>query len=143
MRRQHRRLLKSRRGFGLVDGIIALAILAFGLLGLTRLQTRTLALGTESLARATAVQFGSELLSVALIDNTNYACYTLPAAGACGSATGRAYTTDWNTRLAAALPSGAATSTYDAATSRLKVVVTWTGKSAGDARRMEATTDVR
>jgi len=140
---RHQRHLLNARGFGLIDGLIALAILAFGLLGLTRLQTRSLALGTESQARSTAVQFGSELLSAALIDNTNYACYTLPAAGACGSATASAYTTDWNTRVATALPSGAATSTYDAATSRLKVVVTWTGKSAGDARRMEATTDVR
>ena len=142
MRRHHRFLLKTR-GFGLVDGLVALAILAFGLLGLTRLQTRSLALGTESQARSTAVQFGSELLSAALIDNANYACYTLPAAGACGSPTGRAYTTDWNGRVAAALPGGAATSIYDAATSRLQVVVTWTGKSAGESRRMEATTDVR
>lgn len=144
MRRHHGNLLRPRqRGFSLVDGVIALAIMAFGLLGLSRLQTRALALGTESQQRATAVQFGSELLSAALIDNANYACYTLPAAGACGSATATAYTTDWSIRLAAALPSGAATSTYDAATSRLRVVVTWTGKSAGDTRRTEATTDVR
>lgn len=144
MRRQHHQLLKKRqRGFSLIDGVIALAILAFGLLGLTRLQTRTLALGTESQQRATAVQFGSELLSAALIDNTNYACYTLPAAGTCGSAAATTYATDWKTRVEAALPSGGATSTYDAATGRLRVVVTWTGKSAGDARRAEATTDVR
>ncbi len=144
MCRHHRKLLMRRqRGFSLVDGVIALAIMAFGLLGLSRLQTRALPLGTESQQRATAVQFGSELLSAALIDNANYACYTLPAAGACGSAVATAYANDWKTRVAAALPGGDATATYDAATSRLRVVVTWTGKSAGDARRSEATTDVR
>jgi type IV pilus assembly protein PilV len=142
MRRYHQRLLKQR-GFSLIDGLIALAILAFGLLGMSRMQARTLAQATESQSRMTAVQFSDELISAALIDTVNHACYTLPAAGACGSVAARAITTGWNTRLLAALPGAAATSSYDGATFRLKVSITWTGKQAGDTRTFEATTDVR
>lgn len=134
---------RRQRGIGLLDGLIALVILSFGLLGLTRMQARSLALGTESQARATAAQFGGELLGAALIDNTNFACYTLPAAGACGSVPARAYTTGWKTRVEAALPEGTPTATYDAASGRLTVRINWTGRAAGETRTLEATTDVR
>ncbi len=141
---KHRRTPTGRqRGMGMIDGLIALVILSFGLLGITRMQAKTLALGSESQARATAAQFGSEILGAALIDNTNYACYTVPAAGGCGSATASTYTDGWKTRVVAALPSATPTVTYDAATSRLKVKITWTGKSESDTRTLEATTDVR
>jgi type II secretory pathway component PulJ len=39
--RQARRM----RGFGLLDGLVAMAILAFGLLALSRFQSRTVAAG--------------------------------------------------------------------------------------------------
>jgi len=150
MRRSHGHLLKARRqaGFSLLDGLIALAILAFGLLGMSRMQARTLAQATDNQTRFTAVQYSDELLSAVLIDAGNYACYTLPASGTCGSTAARAITTDWNTRLQAALPGAAATSTYDATTGRLKVSVSWTAKTTNDdgshdSRKYEATTDVR
>lgn len=131
------------RGVTLIDSLIALAILAFGMLGMTRLQTRALAQGTEAQARLTAVQFVDELLSSALIDAVNRNCYTLPAAGTCGSATARAFTNDLKTRAEAALPSGAITSTYTAANGQLTVRFTWTGKESGETRVQEGTTDVR
>lgn len=134
---------RHARGMGLIDGLIAIAVLSFGLLGLTRMQAKTLAMGTEGQSRAVAAQFGSELLNAALIDNTNHDCYTLPEAGACGSAAARAYTTDWKARAEAALPHGAAGVVYTSASGRLTVTLTWTGKSEGDAHRLEATTDVR
>lgn len=134
---------RRSRGFGLIDSLIALAILAFGMLGMTRLQTRSLAQATESQSRTTAAQMGDELISSALVDTANKACYTLPAAGTCGSVTAKAIADDWKTRLVAGLKDGAATSSYDATTGRLKVVITWTGKQTGDTRTLEATTDVR
>lgn len=135
------------RGFGLIDALIALAILAFGLLGMTRLQARVLAQATESQSRMTASQLGDELVSLALVDNTNAPCYTLPAAGVCGSAAATAIADDWELRALAALKDGSTvTATYTDTGSdsgRFSVVITWTGKQTGDTRRLEATTDVR
>lgn len=131
------------RGVTLIDSLIALAILAFGMLGMTRLQTRALAQGTEAQARLTAVQFVDELLSSALIDAANHDCYTLPAAGTCGSATARTFTNDLKTRAEGALPGGAITSTYTAASGQIYVRFTWTGKESGETRVQEGTTDVR
>lgn len=131
------------RGVTLIDSLIALAILAFGMLGMTRLQTRALAQGTEAQARLTAVQFVDELLSSALIDAANHDCYTLPAAGTCGSTTARTFTNDLKTRAEAALPGGAITSTYTSANGQINVRFTWTGKESGETRVQEGTTDVR
>lgn len=128
---------------GMIDGLIALVILSFGLLGLTRMQAKSVALGTESQARAVAAQYGSELLNAALVDNTNYACYTVPELSSCGNANARAYTTGWKTRVQAALPSAVVTSTYNAGNGRLTVKLTWQGKAEGDTRTLETTTDVR
>jgi type IV pilus assembly protein PilV len=127
---------------GMIDGLIALVILSFGMLGLTRMQAKSVALGTESQARAVAAQYGSELLNAALVDNTNYACYTVPELAACGNANARAYTTGWKTRVQAALPSATVTSTYTA-NGRLTVKLTWQGKAEGETRTLETTTDVR
>jgi Tfp pilus assembly protein PilV len=142
-----KRLLSSprrkARGFTLIDSLIALAILAFGLLAMTRLQARALAQSTESQARMTAVQFGDELISTILIDLGNRDCYRLPAAGTCGSAAATALATDWNTRLTAALRGGSATSSYDSATGRMTVSIKWTNKESASENRLNATTDVR
>jgi len=130
------------RGVGLIDGLIALAILAFGLLAMTRMQTNLVRQASESQSRTVAAQLGDELLSTALVDVDNAACYTLPAAGACASVAARARADDWRLRALAALPG-----TVDAGATllndRLTVNLTWTGKESNDARTLEVTTDVR
>ncbi len=143
-RARHAGLLMARRGSGLLDGLIALAILAFGMLAMTRFQGRMVAQTTDAQARQVATQFSSELLATVLVDATNAACYTLPQAGACTNNAAKARATDWATRVAAALPGTvASTATLDAATGRMTVLVSWTGKDSGDARRLETVTDVR
>ena len=134
---------RAARGFTLIDSLIALAILAFGLLAMTRLQARALAQSTESQARMTAVQFGDELISTILIDAGNHDCYRLPVGGTCSSDAAKALATDWNTRLAAALRGGSATSTYDGTTGRMTVAISWTNKESGSTHQLNATTDVR
>lgn len=131
------------RGFGLLDALVALAILAFGLLAMTRLQARAVAQSTESNARSTAMAFADELLSSAIVDPANRLCYTLPVPVGCTNTVARAATQDWETRTEATLPGGVAAATLDAATGRLTVRITWTGKAASETRRLEATTDVR
>ncbi|GEM_PF-937486 len=132
------------RGIGLIDALIALAILSFGLLALTRFQMRMLAQTTEAQSRSVATQLSDELLSTVLVDSRNAACYTLPAVGVCGSAAATAATTAWAARVSATLP-GTVTSgsVLDAGTGRLTVAIGWTGKETQDARRLEVVTDVR
>ncbi|MDP1532582.1 MAG: pilus assembly protein PilV [Rubrivivax sp.] len=142
--RQSPRQLQLIRGVGLLDAMIALAILAFGMLAMTRFQARTVAQTTEAQQRLVATQLGDELLSTVIVDVGNAACYTLPQAGACASATAKTRTEAWATRVGTALPgSVSTTSTIDAASGRLTVVINWTGKASTDARRLEAVTDVR
>ena len=136
--------LSMARGSGLLDGLVALAILAFGMLAMTRFQGRMIAQTTEAQSRQVATQMAAELLATVLVDTGNAACYTLPQAGACTNAAAATRTTAWSTRVAAALPGTvSSTATLDAATGRMTVLLTWTGKDSGDARRMETVTDVR
>jgi type IV pilus assembly protein PilV len=132
------------RGVGLLDALIAMAILAFGILGMTRLQGRMVAQATETQHRSIAMQLSDELLNSALVDTANAACYTVPAVGACGNATAKARAADWAARSVAALP-GAPTAgaVLDVATGRMTVTLTWTGKESQDPRTLVATTDVR
>ena len=74
------------RGIGLIDALIALAILSFGMLALTRFQGRMVSQTTEAQSRSTAMRLADELMSTALVDPANLACYTMPATGVCGSA---------------------------------------------------------
>jgi type IV pilus assembly protein PilV len=151
MRRPEHRLRVTRarrpgrsreRGLGLIDGLIALAILAFGLLGMTRMQTNLVRQSSESQARLIAVQLGDELLSTALVDVDNATCYTVPATGTCNSDAASARAEDWEARVLAALP-GAVEAGSVLDDERLTVTITWTGKESGETRTLEVTTDVR
>ncbi len=142
MRRPHQ--LQLSRGVGLLDALIALAILSFGLLALTQLQGRLIGQTTEAGSRQVAAQVGDELMGMILVDARNAACYTLPQVGTCASTPARTATTAWATRAAAALPGTVTTSSVlDTALGRLTLVITWTGKQTTDTRRLEVTTDVR
>lgn len=130
------------RGLGLIDALIALAILAFGLLGMTRMQTNLVRQTTESQARLTAAQLGDELLSTVLVDLGNVGCYTLPDAGDCDSEAARDRAEDWETRVGAALP-GDVEAASAVADGQFTVTITWTARDSGETRTLEATTDVR
>lgn len=134
---------RGPRGIGLIDALVALAILSFGLLALTRLQARTVAQATESQDRATAMRFGDELLNLALVDPANAACYTLPVDGACANATAKGRAADWKTRALAALPGTPSATAALGVDGRLTVTLTWKGKESQETRTLVAVTDVR
>jgi Tfp pilus assembly protein PilV len=143
MRRRPRIAARPRSsGIGLFDALVALAILAFGLLALSRLQGRMVAQTTEVQARTLAAQLADELLANALVDVGNANCYTLPAVGGCANAAARAATDGWAARVPATLP-GTVTQVATLDAGRLTVVLTWTGKESQEQRRLEASTDVR
>jgi type IV pilus assembly protein PilV len=142
---------QRQRGLGLLDAVIALAILAFGLLALTRFQASMTSQSTDAQARQTANRLADELMSLALVDPANVNCYTLPAAGSCSNGTVRSNTNAWLTRVSSSLPGGA-TATVTAAPpavaaeggTRLTIRISWTGKDqSADPRQLVTTTNVQ
>lgn len=132
------------RGMGLLEGLIAVAILSFGMLGLARFQTSLMAQTTDSRSRTTATQLADELLSTVLVDTLNAGCYTLPDPGSCSSSAASARAADWKVRALAALPGNhSAEATLDDDTRRFTVTVTWTGKGGGDSHTLQVSTDAR
>jgi type IV pilus assembly protein PilV len=127
---------------GLLEAMVSLAILAFGLLAMLRFEARLITQGTEAQSRSVAVQLGDELLDHALVDAGNAACYTVPAAGPCASATASAFTTDWVSRVRSSLP-GTVTIASQLAGTQLQVAVGWTGKATLDQHTLQVATDVR
>lgn len=135
---------RVQRGMGLLEGLVAVAILSFGLLGLARFQSGLIAQTTEAQGRMVATQFADELLNTVLVDTANAPCYTLPAVGTCPSAAAASRAADWQRRALAALPgTDSAVSILNTATSRFTVTLGWTGKAARDAHTLQMTTDVR
>lgn len=135
---------RGQRGLSLIDALIAIVILTFGLVGMSRMQGRTVTAATDAQLRTTASQLADELLNTVLVDTANAACYTLPAAGACGSPAAAARVTEWSARVAAGLPGSVArTVTLDAGTGRMTVSIGWTARDASDPRLLSVVTDVR
>jgi type IV pilus assembly protein PilV len=132
------------RGIGMIEALVALGILAFGLLAMTRLQARALAASTEAQQRLTAQQLGDELLSSALVDTANAVCYTRPAPGTgCNSARALEQANAWATRVGTLLPGPGTATVSLAAPGRLTATLQWTGRQSQDTRTHVVSTDVR
>jgi type IV pilus assembly protein PilV len=142
----------SRRqsGVGLIEALVAILVLALGLIGMTRLQARMLAQGTEAQNRLIASRLADQLLSMALVDPAaNASCYTVPASSTCTVSAAATSTTSWASSVQAALagaPSPKAT--LNAAGTELTVTISWSGKAVQDGGgqgtpQLTRTTDVR
>ena len=153
MRRQEHLPMNIRRGqygVGLIEALVAILVLAFGLIGMTRLQARMLAQGTEAQNRLIAGRLADQLLSMALVDPAaNASCYTVPVSSTCTVSAAITSTTNWASAVQAALPvTTAPTATLNAAGTELTVTIRWNGKAVQDGSGQEAhqltrTTDVR
>ena len=128
---------------GLLDALIGLAILAFGMLSMTGFQARLVTQGTEAQSRIAASLLADELLTLAMLDPANAACYTVPATGVCGNATARANTDAWAVRALGGLTAPASVTTVLDGNGRLEAVLTWRGRDPSDNRELRALTDVR
>ncbi|MGA0608734.1 type IV pilus modification PilV family protein [Caldimonas sp. KR1-144] len=152
MRRPQRLPLKpppGARGVSLLDALIALLVLSFGMLAMTRFQARVLVHGSEAQNRLTAIRLADELLDLAVMDAGNGACYTLPASGTCATPAARTVTADWAKAVAASgLPLiGSPTASF-ASNGQLTVAMSWQGRvvaegAAAEPQRLLRTTDVR
>jgi len=132
---------RASRGFGLIDALIALTILAFGMLALTRFQTRLVGQASEAQERMTAVLQADELLSTVLVDTLNRDCYTIPPAGICGSAAAASVAEAWVTQVESVLP-GTVTTENLLVGDRMTLTITWTGKESQETRTHRVITDV-
>jgi type IV pilus assembly protein PilV len=130
------------RGISLIDALIALALLSFGLLALTRMQGRMTGQATDALSRSTANQLADELVSRAWVDPTQLGCYTLPASGSCGSAAARAMTNEWRDRVSQSLPAPVSASVTAVGT-RLTVTLRWMPRDGDEENELQTVTDVQ
>lgn len=132
------------RGVGLIDALIAIAILSFGLIGMTRMQGRMVSASTDAQLRTVAMQKADELLNTVLVDNANAGCYTLPSPGTCASSVASARAAAWATDLATAMwVPVTSTVVLDTGTGRMTVEIGWTSREGADARLLRVVTDVR
>lgn len=136
---------RRQRGVTLIDGLIAMAILAFGLIGMTRMQGRMVSAATDAQLRTTAMRLADELLNTVLVDAPNAACYTLPQSGACTSSTATTRAAAWAASVSNPTLPGSVTKgvTYNATTGRMTVSIGWTARADSDPRLLNVVTDVR
>ena len=143
---------RRSRGVGLLDALIAIVILSFGLLGLTRMQTGLIAQTTEAQERLTAVQLADELMSTVIVDTPNAGCYVLPTAGTCAATAASSRAAAWLDRVGDALTDGTATAVIATAPATgvvsYTLTINWTGKAPGadgtpETRTVTVITDVR
>ena len=162
MRRQDLFLLlkprRRQRGAGLFDAVIALAVLAFGMGALSRLQARMVTQSTDAQVRLNASRMADELLSMVVADSASAfaGCYTLPSPPpSCSNSTASTDASNWKTAALASLP-GTTTSpasvsaTLNAASGLFQVTLQWAGKETRlgnslvqDLHNLTVATDVR
>ncbi len=131
-----------QRGAGLLDPLIAIVILSFGLLGLARFQLAAVAQTTDAQARLSASAAAEDLLTQVRVDVNNATCYQVPAAGACASGFAMEQAQAWTASVQQSLP-GLQTATAALSGNWFTVTVTWTGKNGNETRTHVVTTDAR
>jgi type IV pilus assembly protein PilV len=109
---------RVRRGFALIESLVALLIFAFGVLGIIGLQVSMTKAQTQSKMRADAALLAQQVIGAMWADAGNKAKY---ATGLCGA---YAQCNDWKTRVATALPNG--NSTITLAGDEVQVTIEWT-----------------
>ncbi|MEJ8858351.1 pilus assembly protein PilV [Variovorax robiniae] len=108
------------RGIALIEVLVALLIFLFGILGFIGLQTALTKVQTETDLRATAAYLANEVVGRMWAEMSNLNGY---AGTTSCSATG---CTEWRSKVAQLLPSGAATITADTTTGNVSVQLRWT-----------------
>lgn len=132
-------------GIGLVEVLIAVLILAIGLLGLASMQTNGMRMTNGSMSRSQAVFLANDIVERARANRANRANYALApnAAGnvnPCNLALGynAALTVaqndmaEWLNSLACLLPGADASIALNVSTNRMDVTVQWTSRSDED-----------
>jgi len=96
LQKKHQRL-HQQDGSVLLEGLIAISIFSFGMLGLVAYQSNMVAQSTQTSYRLNASMLVNSLLGAADADAANYSCYTYPSQAVAGAncIVGTAYVTNW------------------------------------------------
>ncbi|UCU92279.1 hypothetical protein [Hydrogenophaga taeniospiralis] len=131
-----------QRGSGLIEPLIAIAVLGVGILGIARFQLGMVAQTTDSQARLAATTLADELASLVRVDHVRAACYTLPQKGGCAGAGAEQQAQAWKTRAEQTLP-GFKSASAEITGNEFVVSLVWTSKAFSESRKLEVRTDVR
>jgi type IV pilus assembly protein PilV len=140
----------GQAGSTLIEGLIAVAIFSFGMLGIAAFQLRMSAASDASRLRTQAVLSVEQLVAAAQADAPNAGCYAGRAvqgqdpvpAGPCGSPAAAAWFAQWAREATAMLPQGEALVTYEAASARLTAQLAWSRPGA-DTQNVSMATQVQ
>lgn len=141
---------RQAAGFSMIEVLITLVVLAFGLLGLGLLQTMNLRYTKSAAQRTQAINLGGELLDMMRSNRSELAAYTMaksnfdsvtvPEGKGCGSIAvlgAKGNVERWQCEVRETLgPDAYATVAIEAATNKATVAVNWdeTGTGAADER---------
>jgi type IV pilus assembly protein PilV len=138
----HSSMPKRQSGFGLIEVLVAVIILAFGMLGLLGLQTKAMSLNQSSLQRSQATALTDDILDRLRTDKANARAgrWNTGLTDAASSITGANLyeidLRDWKQQVEALLPAGAASVTVNGTT--VTVVIQWEDVHGRDAQGASA-----
>ena len=143
---------KFNTGSSLLEPLISICVLSFGLLGLAHFQLNMFAQNADAKMRISATSLTEELLSQVRVDPANAGCYTdNPPAGSCNYQPALQTYSDWKAAAIKTMGSLAGSdksnvsvsSALDTTTKSLTVQLKWSTKGAVDLRVHKVVTDVR
>lgn len=119
---------KYQSGSTLIEGMIAILIFSFGMLGTMSFQANMLSETTQTSYRLNASMYVNSLVGAAQSDPINIACYTYPTLNSASNCTSaKAYMTQWGSDVIKL--KGASTvspsAVYDATAGSLTITVYW------------------
>ena len=131
----------AQRGFALIEALVAVVILAIGLIGTLGLQARSYSALEDSAMRTEATLAAESLLGTIATDQANLASYAVAEKAAPGAQL-KPWFDATVKRIPSAVISVTVTPATDASGSRVDIQIGWTRKGGAKANRYRVTSYV-
>jgi type IV pilus assembly protein PilV len=129
---------RAQQGFALIEALVAVALLAIGLIGMLGLQARSVSALEDSAMRTEATLAAESLLGIMTTDQANLAAYAVAEGAAPG-----AQLKPWHDATKARIPSATIGVTVTpgaaAAGTRVDIRIAWTRKTGASANQHRIT----